>query len=816
MNLQKLTFTALAFAAFYFAACGDDSSKTSGGSVEDQEVIAISNKTISGVSQKGPFVNGSSVTVQELDGETLAQTGDSYEGKIKNDSGEFSVKVTKLASQYALLKANGFYRNEVTGENSKSQVTLYALTNLSDRDKVNVNLLTHLAYERSLYLATGKDSLSVTEAKKQAEADVLKSFGIEGDFAVAEDLNIFGEGDQSAALLAVSVLMQGSLSEGDFSERLANYAADIEFDGVWNDSKTATKIADWANSQGLGSGLVKIRDNITKWEISADVPSFEKYVNNFWWQNYGLGTCDEKREGEVLKNQNANSAKADEYYICKSNSWQVASDLEKDTYKWVAGKDADVKYGDVVKENCYVFEGKAWRTGNESDCSLGLRGCTALRQDTVGKGSDNVWFKCDAQAWRTATDIEKDTATWGVGEFDGEVRAGQINTTTYYIYGISNNAWRNATTIEKDTYDYVNNSDWTDGADGEIKKGTITDAIYVFDATTWRVADGIEKTLGGCVATIQDSVGKVGNTYYICNPRNWIVATALQYDTYKRECTQDGEAFYGNVNTTIKYVCDNGVFRMLNNIENQADSACTSYNRNEYYVLPKYDGKNNYSYYKCSEEDWVFTTEKLNQGSMIDERDGHEYKTIGIGTQIWFAENLNYADSVNYPNMIGRNWCNEDRDSCLKYGRLYQWVATMNIDDRYEEEYAISILSFPHQGICPSGWHVPQRIEWQNLITFIRNHVTDNNKENIPIYLIEDEWRYSDDGKTRKGLNSFGMGILPFDGGSLAWYHSADEHPTYGHGTVVYGFDISFYSYDVYGFLGKRSAFPVRCVKNEE
>ncbi len=246
MNQHSLTFAGFMLAAFVFAACGDDS-KTSGGSVEDQEIIAISDKTISGVSQKGPFVNGSSVTVQELDGETLAQTGDSYEGKIKNDLGEFSVKVTKLASQYALLKANGFYRNEVTGEKSKSQVTLYALTDLSDRDEVNVNLLTHLAYERSLHLATGKDSLPVSEAKKQAEAEVLKTFGIEGDFAAAEDLNIFGENDQSAALLAVSVLMQGNLSEGDFSERLANYAADIESDGVWNDSKTATKIADWAN-----------------------------------------------------------------------------------------------------------------------------------------------------------------------------------------------------------------------------------------------------------------------------------------------------------------------------------------------------------------------------------------------------------------------------------------------------------------------------------------------------------------------------------------------------------------------------------------
>lgn len=946
MNPQKLIFTALAFAAFYFAACGDDSSKTSGGSVEDQEVIAISNKTISGVSQKGPFVNGSSVTVQELDGETLAQTGDSYEGKIKNDLGEFSVKVTKLASQYALLKANGFYRNEVTGEKSKSQVTLYALTDLSDRDEVNVNLLTHLAYERSLYLATGNDSLSVSQAKKQAEAEVLKSFGIEGDFAVAEDLNIFGEGDQSAALLAVSVLMQGNLSEGDFSERLANYAADIESDGVWNDSKTATKIADWANSQGLGSGLVKIRDNVTKWEISADVSSFEKYVNNFWWQNYGLGTCDKKRENEVQKNQNANSANVDEYYICKSKSWQVASDLEKDTYKWVAGKDADVKYGDVVKENCYVFEDKVWRAGNKLDCSLDLQGCTKLRQDTVGLGSDKVWRICDAQSWRNATTYEKDTFGWkdstdgavkkgnvtdsiyvfdktawratsnveaklggcvsaiadSVGKVgttyyicrsnkwveasaieydayrwttgkDGDSKVGSVNAKNCYVYedkawrtgnesdcslGLrgctalrqdtvgkgsdkvwhicDSKGWRNASTYEKDTYG------WVTGVDGEIKKGNVTDTIYVFDKTVWRETSNVEAKLGGCVSAIADSVGKVGETYYICKSNIWVEAsaiecdtyrwtagkdgdnkvgsvntdncyvfensawrsgnvndcslglrgcttlrqdtvgkgadkvwhicdakswrnatniekdtatwgagsfdgeiragqvnetiyyiyetsentwrnaTALEYDTYQVTCSEDGVMFNGNVNTSIKYVCDNGMFRVASELETDANSACTNYNQNKLYILPKINHHKNYSYYKCTENGWTFTTEKLNQGTVIDSRDGHEYKTIGIKSQMWMAENLNYADSINYPSMVGKNWCFEDKDSCAKYGRFYMWSAA--IDSVYwsgQEKkcgYGESSCSLPEKvkGICPTGWHIPNRNEWLILV----------------------------------------------------------------------------------------------------
>lgn len=597
-NVPPMRFiVAMFLVTLLLAACGDDN-KNAGGTVEDGEVVAIVDKTISGVSQKGPFVNGSSVTVQELNGKTLAQTGLGFEGKIKNDLGEFSVKVNKLESQYALLKANGYYRNEVTGDKSKGQVTLYALTDLSNRDEVNVNLLTHLAYERSLYLAT-VDTLSVAKAKKQAEAEIFKSFGIEGNFAAAEDLNIFGADDQSAALLAVSILMQSDLSEGDFSERLADYAADIESDGIWNDAKTATEIADWASNRSLTGTLTAIRNNIAGWGLSADVPAFESYVNNFWWQNYGLGICDAKREGEVLKNQNTASVNANVYYICKSSLWQVASD------------------------------------------------------------------------------IEKDTATWGVGKFDGEVRAGQVNETVYYIYETSGNAWRKATTLEKDTYDFTNNKDWSAGVDGEIKEGSVTDSVYVYDAAAWRVADEIEKVLGGCVVAIADSLVKVGSTYYICSPRKWVVATELQYDTYKQSCAEFGQIIHGNINADYAYFCYGKEWKRF------------------------------------------YGNENITYGKLLDERDGQIYRTVKIGGQTWMAENLNYADSAQTPSLEESCWCYEYKDdNCVLYGCHYNWYSVFKPDSPLDcPPYPCKLkqLTTDVQGFCPMGWHLPVQTEWQDL-----------------------------------------------------------------------------------------------------
>jgi plastocyanin/major membrane immunogen (membrane-anchored lipoprotein) len=563
--VERATKQSLAFiaATCLLAGCGDSDKDpgVAGGSVEDQEIIAeeiipIENKTISGVSQKGPFVNGSSVTVQELEGKTLAQTGRSYEGKIKNDRGEFSVNVVNLESQFALLKANGFYRNEVTGEQSKSQVTLYALTDLSDRDKVNVNLLTHLEYERSLNLATSEGT-TIAKAKKQTEKEIFATFGIDGDFESSEDLNIFGSGDGSAALLAISMLMQGDLKEADFSKRLADYATDIETDGKWDDEKAKTAIADWAAKTSLKGGLAGIRKNIESWELSDKVPAFEKFVDNFWWENYELGACSSKREGEIQKNGNPESELKDMKFICLDGAWMEATDFAKDTHSWDAGKEGEARYGDSVTTNCYVFEDGSWRDANSSDCNLELGGCTEARQDTVGMGCDKVWYIC------------------------------------------KDNSWEEASTMKKDTYG------WKDATEGDIKKGNVTDTVYVFKAKKWSVADDIEAVLGGCVKATADSVGKADSTWYICKEGEWTKAKQIEYDTYRWEAGEDGDTRQGDVHSSVCYVYDGDAWREGNGWDCSLGlDGCTKARlgekklaeNEEWYVCTDISGAGNYSW----------------------------------------------------------------------------------------------------------------------------------------------------------------------------------------------------------------------------
>ena len=225
-----------------------------------------------------------------------------------------------LESQYVLLEANGFYRNEVSGKNSVASISLNALVDVSDRETANINLLTHLAYERMQHLVD--DSSSVAEAKRQAEQEILKAFNVADESIEGfEGLSIFESGKGNAALLAISILMQGDLSEAGFSERLADFAYDIEDDGVWDDSVTATKVADWASARSEGDYYASIRKNMEDWELSDTIPEFEKSVDKFWWGNYGLGDCDKKAEGELRENTNGLSELVRTTFRCKDGRW---------------------------------------------------------------------------------------------------------------------------------------------------------------------------------------------------------------------------------------------------------------------------------------------------------------------------------------------------------------------------------------------------------------------------------------------------------------------------------------------------------------
>ena len=321
LNMKKWILPTLTLGAILVTACSDGR-QTTGTSEESEGITAVKDWEVAGVSQKGPFVTGSSVTVQELDGITLKQTGKSFKGTIKSDKGDFAIKDINLQSQYAILEASGYYRDEITGKKSTGTVTLRALTDLTKRKTVNINLLTHLEYERVMYLVTEK-KMSIAKAKAQADEEILAAFGIDVDFGKSEDLNIFESGDGNAALLAISVLMHADADVAGLTERMGEFSIAIAEGGDWEDADTKAVIADWACDADLKGTLANVRDNVEGWKYADSVPAFEKYVTNFWWDNYGLGQCTSKREGDTKRNVNKLSKMYNEYFICESGRWHI-------------------------------------------------------------------------------------------------------------------------------------------------------------------------------------------------------------------------------------------------------------------------------------------------------------------------------------------------------------------------------------------------------------------------------------------------------------------------------------------------------------
>ncbi len=247
---------------------------------KDQHTTPVVKSRITGFAQKGPFLNGSSVTLSELDGD-YSQTGKSYSTQILDNSGAFELKDVTLASQYAGIRTDGFYFNEVCGGISKSQITLNGLVDVAGETAININILTHLEKPRVEYLVS--HGTAFADAKEQAQGEILRVFGITPaqEIKNSELLDISKNSEGDAILIAVSSLLQGYRSEGDFSELLANIATDLREDGKLDSKNTGANLL--AHAKLLDTLQIKnnLAERYNDLGIAVNVPFFGKYISGF-------------------------------------------------------------------------------------------------------------------------------------------------------------------------------------------------------------------------------------------------------------------------------------------------------------------------------------------------------------------------------------------------------------------------------------------------------------------------------------------------------------------------------------------------------
>jgi hypothetical protein len=247
---------------------------------EDNTSIVPEKVSINGYAQKGPFINGASVTLTELDND-FNQTGKNYNTQIIDNTGLYELSDISLASNYAEIRVNGFYFNEVCGEQSNSQITLNGIVDISDNSSLNINILTQLEKSRVEYLLTTGENF--TDAKKQAQSEILNIFNIniEDTILNSEQLNISNSTEGDAILIAISSILQGYRTESQLSDLIANISTDIRTDGILNSNSIGSNLL--THAKLLDTTLIKnnIEQRYNNLGLSVTVPYFGKYIKNF-------------------------------------------------------------------------------------------------------------------------------------------------------------------------------------------------------------------------------------------------------------------------------------------------------------------------------------------------------------------------------------------------------------------------------------------------------------------------------------------------------------------------------------------------------
>jgi uncharacterized protein (TIGR02145 family) len=176
-------------------------------------------------------------------------------------------------------------------------------------------------------------------------------------------------------------------------------------------------------------------------------------------------------------------------------------------------------------------------------------------------------------------------------------------------------------------------------------------------------------------------------------------------------------------------------------------------------------------------------------GTFKDKRDGKVYKTVKIGTQWWFAENLNFITDRG-------SWCyNDSLKYCETYGRLYNWNTALKA--------------------CPKGWHLPYDAEWNKLIDNLGGEIVAGGKMKTT-----NNWKYATNGNA---TNESGFSALPSgernDNESL--FYSLGELTCFWSSTPEK--DKQAWNHNLFYLYGdinqsteslRTSGFSVRCLKN--
>ncbi|MDH3974015.1 MAG: PKD domain-containing protein [Deltaproteobacteria bacterium] len=296
-------------------SCGNEG----GGVNQTPETIDIA-----GAVQKGPYVVGSSIYINELtnDGQS---TGSTFLIHTLDNLGNFNFQSKKTGP--VQIEATGRHLNELTGNLSGGTLTLRAIYEVSqnNKQKAFVNIMTHLISGRVLYLMSN-DGLEVTEAIGTAESELLSVLNTllpSAGITRFTDLNILENADTNsgnAYLLALSSIVYKDAANRFLSNRDSSNGSslDSELTFLLNTFSSDFSTDGTIENQSLIDGLLlaegqinpdEIRDNLERWSLNVSGSIMEVPDMNLFIDTDDDGTVnwlddDDDNDGTLDENDN--------------------------------------------------------------------------------------------------------------------------------------------------------------------------------------------------------------------------------------------------------------------------------------------------------------------------------------------------------------------------------------------------------------------------------------------------------------------------------------------------------------------------------
>lgn len=135
--------------------------------------------------------------------------------------------------------------------------------------------------------------------------------------------------------------------------------------------------------------------------------------------------------------------------------------------------------------------------------------------------------------------------------------------------------------------------------------------------------------------------------------------------------------------------------------------------------------------------------------TIIDASDNSVYRYIVLGKRAWFAEDLRKTPRWGATDVAAKTTAG---------AYLYDWAQAFDLDStecfgRNCSEQALSV----HQGLCPTGWGIPDSIEWRLLVDWASQGGTDSQA----VVRLKS--------RTGWGPQTYGLGSIYLDPGIDQW-----------------------------------------------